>query len=101
VPVGLQLLLIWRTLFIVISVKFSHKMVEASLLYNNGGSGFVYEKKTDPCNLKCTAYSRPPTPRLLYLPKSNNLYVRKIFFTFAEIVSFLLLAFIKGKELGL
>ena len=47
-PVGLQLSLIWRILFIVISVKFSYEMLGANLLCNDGGSGFVYEKKDRP-----------------------------------------------------
>jgi hypothetical protein len=38
-------------LFIVISVKFSYEMVGASLLYNDGSIGFVYETKDRPLQI--------------------------------------------------
>lgn len=48
VPVGLELLFVWRMLFIVILVKFSYEMVGVSILYIDGGIGCVYETKARP-----------------------------------------------------
>jgi hypothetical protein len=83
------------------SVKLSEEMVGESLLYNDSVIGFVYETKARPLQPDLHRAARPPAPLILCLQKSNILRLRNISFTFAEIVPFPLLAFIKGKDVGL
>jgi len=102
VPVGLLLLLVWRMLFIVLSVKFSYEMVGASILYNDGGIGCVYETKDRPLRPDVhSIVSSACAATFIFAEKFAKLCARKIFFTFPEIVPFLVLEFIKGKKLGL
>lgn len=48
VSVGLEILLIKRTLFSFISVKLSDEMVGASLFYNDSVIGSLYQTKARP-----------------------------------------------------